>query len=190
MNRLGTQIGMIRAAMLITVLLTGSCAFAQNPTATGTINATLINKNGIAIVFNSDAAGVALGNAGSSAATLNFGTISAFGTLGAGVTRTAITAANFTVRTIFDVHVTQGGLTSTTYTLSANLAAVAPTGFTYLVDGVSLTTAAQTLQTNGAYATDIPHNLDLRVLRAAPGAGGPAVGTPITSTINFTATAN
>ena len=181
---------MIRAIVLIAMLMAATRVFGQNPTATGTINATLINKNGIAIVFNSDAAGVALGSTGSSAATLNFGTISAFGTLAAGVTRTGITAANFTVRTIFDVHVTQGGLTSTTYTLSANLAAAAPTGFTYLIDGVTLTTGAQTLQTNGAYATDIPHNLDLRVLRAAPGAGGPAVGSPITSTINFTATAN
>jgi hypothetical protein len=190
MKRIERQIGIVRAAMLVAALLTGSFVFAQNPTATGTINATLINKNGIALVFNSDAAGVALGGNGSAAASANFGTISAFGALGSGVTRTAVTAANFTVRTIFDVHVTQGGLTSASYTLRGNLAAAGPTGFTYLVDGVALTTAAQTLQTNGAYATDVPHNLDLQVLRAAPGAGGPAVGTPITATIDFTATAN
>lgn len=190
MKRLGAQLGLGRAAILVIVLLTGPSVFGQNPTATGTINATLINKNGIAIVFNSDAAGVALGNNGSSAATLNFGTISTFGALAGGVTRTAVTAANFTVRTVFDVDVTQGGLTSTSYTLTANLAAAAPTGFTYLVDGISLTTVAQTVQTNGAYATNVPHNLDLRVLRAAPGAGGPAVGTPVTATIDFTATAN
>jgi hypothetical protein len=28
------------------------------------------------------------------------------------------------------------------------------------------------------------------ILTAAPGAGGPAVNTPVTTTINFTATAN
>jgi hypothetical protein len=190
MKRRGTQIGIIHAAILITALLTGTCAFAQNPTATGTINATLLNKNGIAILFNSDAAGVALGNSGTSAATLNFGTISAFGTLAAGVTRPSVTAANYTVRTIFDVQVIQGGLASVSYTLAANLAAAAPTGFTYLVDGLSLTTTSQTVQTNGTYSNNIPHNLDLRVLTAAPGAGGPAVGTPVTTTINFTATAN
>lgn len=190
MKTVRTQIGLIRAAMLIAGLLAGSCAFAQNPTATGTINATLINKNGIAIVFNSDAAGVALGNNGSSAATLDFGTISAFGALAAGVTRPSVTAANYTVRTIFDVQVTQGGLASVSYTLAANLAAAVPTGFTYLVDGVSLTATSQTVQTNGTYTNNIPHNLDLRVLTAAPGAGGPAVGTPLTTTINFTATAN
>jgi len=190
MTSLRAQIGMMRLAMLTAGLLAGTCAVAQNPTATGTINATLINKNGIALVFNSDAAGVALGNNGSSAATLNFGTISAFGVLGPGVTRTSVTAANFTVRTIFDVQVTQGGLASPSYTLAANLAAAAPTGFTYLVDGVSLTTTSQTVQANGTYSNNIPHNLDLTVLTAAPGAGGPAVGTPLTSTINFTATAN
>ena len=43
---------------------------AQNPTATGTINATLINKNGIALVFDSDPGGVTLGSPGTSAATL------------------------------------------------------------------------------------------------------------------------
>jgi len=46
------------------------------------------------------------------------------------------------------------------------------------------------VQTNAAYNTDIAHNLDLVVLTAAPGAGGPAVATPLTTTINFTATAN
>jgi hypothetical protein len=189
MKRFGTQFAMVRAVALIGLLLTASCVLAQT-TAQGTINATLDHKNGIALIFNTNAAGVSLGNSGTSAASVNFGTISAFGTLAAGVSRTAVTATNFTVRTIFNVQVIQGGTNSPNFTLRANLAAAAPTGFTYLVDGVSLTTTAQTLQTNGAYATDIPHNLDLQVLRAAPGAGGPAVGTPVTETINFSATAN
>jgi leucyl aminopeptidase len=72
----------------------------------------------------------------------------------------------------------------------ANLAAAAPTGLSYKVDAVTLTTVSQTIQVNGAYNADIAHNLDLVVSTAAPGAGGPAVGTPITTTINFTATAN
>ena len=84
----------------------------------------------------------------------------------------------------------QGGLTSTTYTLTANLAAAAPTGLSYKVDAVTLTTVSQTIQTNGAYNADVAHNLDLIVSTAAPGAGGPAVATPLTTTINFTATAN
>lgn len=178
----------IRGAALAALLMCG--ASAAQTTATGVINGTLVNKNGISIQFDTNAAGVTLGSAGTSAATANFGTVSAFGPLAAGVTRPSVTAANFTVRTIFDVQVIQGGLNSTTYTLTANLAAAAPTGLNYKVDAVTLTTALQTIQANGAYNTDIAHNLDLIVSTAAPGAGGPAVNTPITTTINFTATAN
>jgi hypothetical protein len=179
----------IRKTVLMALLLCAAAAWAQT-TATGTINATLINKNGIALVFDTDPGGVALGNNGSSAATLNFGTVSAFGLLSAGVTRPTVTPASYTVRTLFDVQVIEGGLTRTSYTLSAQLAAAAPTGFTYAVDAVTLTTASQNIQTNGAYNTDVQHSLNLTISTAAPGAGGPAVGTPLTTTINFTATSN
>src|SRR5438270_13372382 len=181
-------ISIMRGAALAALLMCG-VSTAQT-TASGVINGTLINKNGISIQFDSDPAGVTLGASGTSAATANFGTVSAFGALSAGVTRPSVTAANFTVRTIFDVQVIQGGLNSTTYTLTANLAAPAPTGMNYKVDAVTLTTAFQTIQVNGAYSTAIPHNLDLVILTAAPGTGGPVVNTPITTTINFTATAN
>ena len=186
---LKNYISIMRGAVLTALLLSSASLLGQT-TATGVINGTLINKDGIALVFNTDPAGVTLGAAGTSAASANFGTVSAFGPLSAGVTRPSVTAANFTVRTIFDVQVIQGGLNSTGYTLAANLAAVAPIGFSYKVDAVTLTTVSQTIQTNGAYSTDVPHNLDLVVSTAAPGAGGPAVNTPITTTINFTATAN
>lgn len=185
-NRL-TQIRMLMAAGL---LLFGLPLYAQKPTATGTINAQLVNKNGIALVFDSDPGGVTLGSAGTSAATLNFGTISAFGPLSAGVTRTGVTAANFTVRTIFDVQVIQGGLNSTTYTLRAQLASALPTGFSFKIDGVTLANGNTNIQTNGAYNVDVSHNLDLTVSTAAPGAGGPAVNTPLTTVINFQASAN
>jgi hypothetical protein len=181
----------IRNLAITTLLLAGVSAMSvAQTTATGVINATLVNKNGIALQFDTDAAGVTLGSAGTSAATANFGNVSAFGPLSGGVTRPSVTAANFTVRTIFDVQVVESGLTSPNYTLSANLAAAAPVGLSYKIDAVTLTTTAQTIQVNGAYNADVAHNLDLVVLTAAPGAGGPAVGAAITTTINFTATAN
>jgi hypothetical protein len=185
---LKTYISMIRSTTLAAMLLFGGSALAQ--TASGVINGTLINKDGISLQFDTATGGVALGSSGTSAASLNFGTISDFGPLSAGVTRPTVTALNYTVRTIFDVQVVQGGLATLTYTLTANLAAVAPTGLSYKVDAVTLTAVAQTIQINGPYNTDVAHNLDLTVLTAAPGAGGPAVGTPLTTTINFTATAN
>lgn len=177
-----------RILLIAALMLSSAGLFGQ--TATGVINGQLINKNGIALIFDTDPAGVPLGNSGTSAASVNFGNISAFGALSAGVTRPSVTAANFTVQTIFDVNVNQGGLASLSYTLTANLAAAAPAGFTYKIDAVTLTTAAQTISATGTYNTDVAHNLGLVVLTAAPGAGGPAVGSPITATINFTATAN
>jgi hypothetical protein len=178
----------LRNLALMALLLSGAALSAQ--TATGTINATLVNKSGIALVFDTDAGGVALGASGTSAASANFGTVSAFGPLSAGVTRPSVGPVTFTVQTIFDVNVIEGGLTSANYTLTANLAAAAPTGISYKIDAVSLTTTAQTIQTNGAYNADTAHNLGLVVSMSAPGAGGPAVGSPISATINFTATAN
>lgn len=178
----------IRKIAMIALLLASASLVAQ--TATGTINATLVNKSAISLIFDSDPGGVTLGGNGSSTASVNLGTISAFGPLAPGVTRPTVTASNYTVRTLFDVQVIQGGVASPNYTLSAQLAAVAPTGFTYAVDAVTLTTAVQTIQANGAYNTDVRHALNLTVSTAAPGAGGPAVGTPLTTTINFTATSN
>ncbi len=177
-------------AVLVVLLLARVSLFAQSPTATGTINATLNNRNGIALVFDTDPSGITLGATGTSAVTVSFGTISAFGPLSAGITRPTVTAASFTVSTVFDVKVTQGGLNSNSYRLLANLATVAPAGLSYKVDAVTLNTNQQTIQNNATYGNDIAHNLDLVVSTAAPGAGGPAVGTPLTATINFTATAN
>src|SRR5260221_14534156 len=116
----------MRGAGLAALMLYGGSLVAQT-TATGVINGTLVNKNGISLQFDTDPAGVTLGAAGTNAATANFGIVSAFGPLSAGVTRPSVTAASYTVRTIFDVQVIQGGLNSTTYTLAANLAAAAPT---------------------------------------------------------------
>src|SRR5215468_2531336 len=106
---------------MLALLLAGTVVAAQT-TATGTINATLVHKGGIALVFNTDPASV------------NLGTVSAFGPLSAGVTRPTVTPASYTVQTLFDVNVLVGGGNSPNYTLAASLAAPAPTGFTYGVD--------------------------------------------------------
>jgi len=179
---------LIRGAALAITMLLGTATYAQ--TATGTINATLINKNGISLVFDSDPGGVVLGSAGTSTASVNFGNVSAFGTLAAGVTRPTVTAANYVVQTLFDVQVIQSGLASPSYTLAGQLAAAAPTGLRYGVDAVTLTTGSQTISATGAYNSDVQHTLKLTISTAAPGSGGPNTGTPLTVTINFTATSN
>lgn len=152
-------------------------------TATGTINATLVIRTGISIAFYTDESGVQLANSGTSAATLNFGTISASGTLAAGVKRTSVSPTGFTVSTPFDVCVLGGG-TSKSYTLTAQITGAIPTGFSYQIDNVSLTTATQTLAAAGTYNTNAAHNFNLTIAASAP------QGTQQSATVSFVATAN
>jgi len=180
---------LIRNVALAASMLMSSALFAQT-TATGTINATLVNKSGISLVFDSDPGGVSVGSSGSSTASMNLGVVSAYGALSAGVTRPTVGVNTYIVQTLFDVQVIEAGLVSPNYTLTAQLAAAAPTGLTYSVDAVTLTTGSQTIQATGTYNTDVQHTLKMTISTAASGSGGPATGTPLTTTINFTATSN
>lgn len=165
----------------LALMLACGAAHAQ-VNASGTLNAKLINKSGIWIIFNSDAAGVALGNAGTSAASLNFGTVGMFTTPPAGVTQTR-TAIDFTVSSPFDVFVDTGGTTSTSYRLQANLLS-APGVYTFKVDAVTLTTTAATVvAADPNYRTNVQHTMYLTVPQTAP-AGA------VSNTVNFTVTAN
>lgn len=151
-------------------------------TSSGTLNATLINKSGIWIIFNTDPAGVTLGNAATSAASLNFGTVAMYMTTPpAGVTL-ARTATNFTVSSPFDVYVDQGGTASTSYQIQANLTTT-PGVYTYQVDTVTLTTTAATLAASASYRTNLQHTMYLTIPATAP-AG------VVSNTVNFTVTAN
>jgi hypothetical protein len=183
------KISLIRFLVAPMLMVSGFMAQGQT-TAGGTVNAILIHKSGISLVFDTNSAGVSLGGNGTSASTLNLGTISAFGALTSGVTRSTVTSNSFTVGTLFNIQVVEGGLSSNSYSLAAQLAAASPAGFSFAVDGVALTTASHAIQTTATYNTNVQHTLNLTVLTAAPGAGGPAVGTPLTTTLNFTATAN
>src|SRR5258708_8421528 len=173
----------IRIAAMLALLLAGAALRAETR-GSGTINATRINKSAIALVFDTDPGGVTLGASGTAAVTANFGTVSAFGPLSAGVTRPSVTAATFTVRTIFDVQVIEGGLNSTGCTLTAALRGGTPKASTFPMDAITLTGAAQTIQANGSYNTDVPHNLDLIISTPSPTARGPYAVTLTSQTIH------
>lgn len=176
----------MKKVMIFTIfaalMLISSGAVAQ--TASGTLTVTATVNGSIQLVFNSDAAGVALSSgAGTNAATLAFGNVSAFGAVAAGVVRT--TAANsFTVSSAVDVLVSETNTASANYKLTAQLGtADAVNGWS--VGGIAVTNAAaSTLTATGAYGS----NSNFPVAITVPFTT--ASGTLISNTINYTATAN
>lgn len=177
----------MKKVMLLTILaalmMISSAAVAQ--TATGTLSVTATVNGTINLVFNSNAAGVALSSgAGTNTATLAFGNVSAFGPLAAGVVRPAPTATTFTVSSAVDVLVSKTNSASANYTLKAQLGAADAVN-NWAVGGVAVTNAAQsTLTATGAYAA----NSNFPVAITVPFTT--ASGTLISNTINYTATAN
>ena len=156
---------------------------AMGQTASGTLAVTATVQSSISMMFNSNAGGVALGNAGTNAATLNFGNISAYGALSAGVSR-VVGGANFTVSTPFNVEVEKSNSSSANYSLTAQLASPDASN-TWGLSGTAVSNAvASPLTAAGAYGSPgTAYTLQLTVpLASAAGA--------ISNTINFAATAN
>jgi hypothetical protein len=166
------------------VMMTSFAAAQAGSTANGTLSVSATVNGSITLIFNSDANGVALGAAGTNAATLAFGTVQAFGgTLTTGVVRSA-TANNFTVSSAVDVLVNKANSSSATYTLTAQLGTADATN-TWTVGGVTVTNAAAaTVTSTGAYAA----NSNFPVAITIPFTT--ASGTSISNKINYTATSN
>ena len=177
----------MKKVMLLTIfaalMMISSAAVAQT-TASGTLTVTATVNGSINLVFNSDAAGVALSSgAGTNAATLAFGNVSAFGAIPAGIVRST-TASNFTISSAVDVLVTKTNSASANYTLES------PAGFGGRSEHLGsrrrgVTNAAQsTLTATGTYAA----NSNFPVAITVPFTT--ASGTLISNTINYVATAN
>jgi hypothetical protein len=177
----------MKKVVLLTIfaalMMISSAAVAQ--TATGTLTVTATVNGSIQLVFNSDASGVALSSgAGTNAATLAFGNVSAFGALGSPNIVRTVAANNFTVSSAVDVLVSKTNSASANYTLKAQLGAADAVN-TWTVGGVAVTNAAQsTLSATGTYAA----NSNFPVAITVPFTT--ASGTLISNTINYTATAN
>ena len=170
----------------VAIMMMSSMAVAQaGNTATGTLTVTATVNSSINLVFNSDAAGVALSSgAGTNNATLAFGNVSAFGAVAAGVTRVVVPGTSFSVSTPVDVLVSKANSTSANYTLKAQLGAADATN-TWQVAGNTITNAAATTITaTGTYGSNAAEAILISIPFAT------ASGTNISNTINFTATSN
>ena len=176
----------MKKVMLLTIfaalMMISSAAVAQTASGTLTVNATVTGS--INLVFNSDASGVALSSgAGTNAATLAFGNVSAFGPISAGIVRST-TATTFTVSSAVDVLVSKTNSASANYTLKAQLGSADAVN-TWTVGGVAVSNAAQsTLTATGTYAS----NSNFPVAITVPFTT--ASGTLISNTINYVASAN
>ncbi len=172
--------------LVFAVAMMSSFAAAQaGSTASGTLSVSATVTGSISLVFNTDTAGglpLTSGN-GTSAASLAFGNVSAFGTLAANITRT-VAANTFTVSTPVDVFVSKFNSNSATYRLTAQL--VTPDAVnTWSVGGVAVSNAtAATVTTTGAYASNNALAVAITIPFTSPS------GTSISNQINYTATSN
>jgi hypothetical protein len=169
------------AVMIAVTLLVPMLCSAQSASGTLTVTATV--QSSIDLVFQSNAAGVVLGGAGTNAASLAFGNISAFGALAANVNR-VVGAADFTVSTPFNVLVNKYNTASANYTLTAQLGNADAVNTWALGATTISNAAASTLTATGGYGASTAYTLGLTVPFITPAA------TAISNTINFVATAN
>jgi hypothetical protein len=167
--------------MFVASLLAVPSVAAAQGTASGSLTVTATVDSSIGLTFENDAAGVALTGAGSNTATMALGTISAYGTLATGVTRT-LSASDFTVSSPFGVKVIKANTSSSSYTLAASLGSADATN-TWKVNAVTLSTSSQSLGSSFSYGSAVPHTVSLTVPFTAATGG-------ISKVLNFTATAN
>jgi hypothetical protein len=172
----------LRNAAAIAAALVTIPSFAAAQSSSGTLSVTATVESSIGLTFENDAAGVPLTGATTNAATLAFGTISAYNTIATPNVNRTVSASDFTVSSLFGVKVVKANSSSSTYTLAAGLASADATN-TWRINSTTLTTTPQNLGTTYSYNTAVSHTVYLTVpLTASTGA--------ISKVLNFTATAN
>lgn len=172
------------ATIVTGMMLIASSAFAQaGNTAGGQLTVTAKVNSSISLVFRQNGAGATLSGVGGSAATLDFGNVSAFGSAPANVTETTGTTS-FTLSTPVDIVVTAANSSSANYKLTAQLQAAPTSGETFTVATVPVTSGtAATINATAAYGTISP-TIALTIPFTVAG------GTTLSDVINFTATSN
>lgn len=168
--------------MVAASLLTLPSFAAAQDTSVGTLTVTATVDGSIGLTFENDGAGVAMAGAGTNAATMALGPISAYETISTvGVTRTR-SATDFTVSSPFGVKVVAANTISANYTLAAALGSADVTN-TWKINATTLGTLSQDLGATYSYGSAVAHTMYLTVpFTASTGA--------ISKVLNFTATAN
>jgi hypothetical protein len=163
------------AVMMMTAVV------ASADTSTGTLTVTGTVESAINLTIES--AGGSTSGLGTAAATSDLGTINKYGAAPTGFTL-ARGASNWTISSTVGVKVEKANLTSTNYTLEAQLGSAPDTGIVWKLNGSTLSESAGTpLTATGTYGSTGSYSWDIVVADSAAAAA-------IDNAINFTATSN
>ena len=160
-------------------LLVAASAMADTASGTLTVTGTVASSINLTI----ESAGGTTSGTGTSAATSALGSISKYGSAPTGFTL-ARGASNWTLSSTVGVKVDKANLTSTDYTLTAQLGSAPASGVTWKLNGSTLSdSAATTLTSTGTYGSTGSYSWDIVVADSAAAAA-------IDNSVDFTATSN
>jgi predicted secreted protein len=161
-----------------------ACAVASRAsaaTSSGTMTVTGTVESSVSLTVES--AGGTTSGTGTAAATAALGNVAKYGSAPTGFTL-ARGASNWTLSSTVGVKVDKANLTSTDYTLTAQLGSAPASGVTWKLNGSTLSdSAATTLTSTGTYGSTGSYSWDIVVADSAAAAA-------FDNTINFTATSN
>ncbi len=168
-------------AVCFIVALLAVASTASAATSSGTLTVTGTVESSVSLTVES--AGGTTSGTGTAAASSDLGNISKFGSAPTGFTL-ARGASNWTLSSTVGVQVVKANLTSTDYTLTAQLGSAPASGIAWKLNGSTLSdSAATTLTSTGTYASTGSYSWDIVVADSAAAAA-------IDNTINFTAASN
>ncbi len=160
-------------------MMAATVAMADTSSGTLTVTGTVASSINLTI----ESAGGTTSGTGTAAATSDLGTISKYSSAPTGFTL-ARGASNWTLSSTVGVQVEKANLTSTDYTLTAQLGSAPASGIVWKLNGSTLSdSAATTLTSTGTYASTGSYSWDIAVADSAAAAA-------IDNAINFTATSN
>jgi predicted secreted protein len=172
---------MKKLLLVVAVSMIFGVVSASAATSSGTLTVTGTVESSISLTIES--AGGTTSGTGTAAATSALGNISKFGSAPTGFTL-ARGASDWTLSSTVGVQVVKANLTSTDYTLTAQLGSAPASGVTWKLNGSTLSdSAATTLTSTGTYASTGSYSWDIVVADSAAAAA-------IDNAINFTATSN
>lgn len=163
----------------LAVLTVAGTASAATGSATLTVTGTVESSISITV----ESAGGTTSGTGTAAATSDLGSISKYGSAPTGFTL-ARGASDWTLSSTVGIQVVKANLTSTDYTLTAQLGSAPASGVAWKLNGSTLSdSAATTLTSTGTYASTGSYSWDIVVADSSAAAA-------IDNAINFTAASN